>query len=151
MTTFFGPAIGALLLSSRVLSAQGVGDLEGVYKRNDCRLALQIVQTGHPAPHREWAYSLIPGCGATAGPAAVAALWSGSRSVGQDEWPLLVRATHELRDRRIYLALRTAAESPLADTDPRLHALALQTPPDGGSDYQICACQPMAHHPRSGS
>src|SRR5690349_17810761 len=94
MRTFFFAAAGSLLLSSTSLFAQGGGDPDDVHHRNDCRLALQIVETGHPAPHREWAYSLLPRCGASAGPAAVAALWNGRRSVGRDEWTLLVRTTY---------------------------------------------------------
>lgn len=125
MRTCFFAAAGSLLLSSTSLFAQGAGDPDDVHHRNDCRLALQIVETGHPAPHREWAYSLLPRCEGTAGPAAVAALWNGRRSVGRDEWTLLVRTTYELHDRRILLALRNTAENTGADTDARLDALAL--------------------------
>lgn len=125
MKIFFLAAAGTLLLSSTSLFAQGAGDPDDKHHRNDCRLALQIVETGHPAPHREWAYSLLPGCDATTGPAAVAALWSGRRSVGKDEWSLLVRTTYEFHDRRIFLALRNTAENTGADTDVRLDALAL--------------------------
>jgi hypothetical protein len=125
MRTLLATAIGALLVSSTALSAQEVSDSAGVHRRNDCRLALQIVETGDPAPHREWAYSLLPHCGESAGPAVVAGLWRGTRRLPQDELLLLVRATHAMRDRRIYAALRTFVQDAAADTDSRLHAMAL--------------------------
>lgn len=33
-----------------------------VKHRNDCRLAKQVLETGHPAPHRDWALQRIDGC-----------------------------------------------------------------------------------------
>lgn len=36
---------------------------DSVRHRNNCRLAEQIVSTGNPAPHEEWALSYIGACG----------------------------------------------------------------------------------------
>lgn len=110
---------------SAPVAAQDVSRAGEVQHRSDCRLAVQVMETGHPAPHRDWAYGILPHCGADAGPAAVASLWNGRRRFASDELPMLVRATSEIRDRRIYLALRDFARRPGADVEARLHALAL--------------------------
>ena len=44
--------------------AQGQEDPGAVKRRNNCRLAAQVIETGHPAPHREWAWQYIGFCDA---------------------------------------------------------------------------------------
>lgn len=116
--------LAILLCTVAPLGAQAASPAKEAQGRNDCRLAAQVVTTGQPAPHREWAYTVIQGC-EDAGPASIAALWTGSRRLVQEELPLLVRATRGMRDARIYAALRAFAETPSTDSDARLHALAL--------------------------
>ena len=75
-------------------------------ERADCRLAAQIIRTGHPAPHREWAYGIIPQCNLT-GPSALAARWA----VATDslELELLTTASARLPSRIIFDASAAAA------------------------------------------
>lgn len=113
-----------LLCSGTPLSAQGSPSSDEAKKQSDCRLADQVVMTGHPAPHREWAYTILLEC-REAGPAAIAAMWTSARRPAGDEFPFLIRATHQMRDRRVYSALRSVGESASEDVDTRLHALAL--------------------------
>lgn len=116
--------LAGLLCTAAPLRAQGNLAANEVHNQNDCRLAAQVVRTGHPAPHREWAYTVLPEC-VESGPAAIASMWSGVRRLDADEFALLIRSTRGLRDRRIYTALQSFGETPSASVDARLHALAL--------------------------
>lgn len=116
--------LAGLLWTAVPIRAQGAPPADEAQKQNDCRLAAQVVRTGHPAPRREWAYTIVQEC-EESGPAAIAAMWMGSRRPDADEFPLLIRATRTLRDRRIYAALRSFGQTPSADVDARLYALAL--------------------------
>ena len=42
--------------------AQGQQDPDSVKRRKDCRLAAQVIETGRPAPHTEWAWQHIGFC-----------------------------------------------------------------------------------------
>ena len=48
------------------------GDMQ---RRNDCRLAAQVLRMGEPHPRRAWALGVIRDC-AEEGPAVVAGLWA---------------------------------------------------------------------------
>lgn len=43
-------------------AAHGQADPDSVKRRNDCRLAAQVIETGQPAPHRDWAWQMIGLC-----------------------------------------------------------------------------------------
>ena len=58
-------AITMVLVSVSSLKAQAGPD--SIHRRNDCRLAAQIIERGHPAPHEQWAYQVAPQCGAALG------------------------------------------------------------------------------------
>jgi hypothetical protein len=47
---------------------------DSVHLRNDCRLAIQVVTTEHPAPHEAWAYEAVEHCGAAGGAALASAI-----------------------------------------------------------------------------
>ncbi len=74
--------------------------------RNNCRLAAQVLETGHPHTHRRWALGRIAGC-AVEGPVVLASLWRGIPA--GDEVAPLVRASLRLRDARLYQQLRETA------------------------------------------
>lgn len=99
-------ATGALLLVSGPLVAQADERTEARL-RNDCRLAAQVIRTGNPAPHRDWAYGVISQC-AQSGPAVIAAAW---RQPPNDEPTVqrLVWATARLRTRCVFAAVANAA------------------------------------------
>jgi hypothetical protein len=121
---FCRAVLGGVLCAAAPMRAQGAPPANEAQKRNDCRLADQVVRTGHPAPHREWAYTMLLGCEETE-PAAIAAMWTGARHPVGDEFQFLIRATRRVRDRRVYSALRSVGESDANDLDTRLHALGL--------------------------
>lgn len=77
---------------------------QDVHLRNDCRLAGQILRTGHPAPHREWAWSVIPTCADSAGP-VLAAVWN-QRT--QPHLAQLWGASHRVADARLSRAVMDA-------------------------------------------
>ncbi|HEX8391289.1 MAG TPA: hypothetical protein VF665_02940 [Longimicrobium sp.] len=88
--------------------------------RNDCRLAEQILRTGHPDPHREWALAYISRC-ESAGPVTLAALW---RDISApDEIEPLVNSSLQIRDARLYQQLRRTAEDRARPADVRVAAL----------------------------
>jgi hypothetical protein len=43
-------------------AAHGQADPDSIKRRNDCRLAAQVIETGNPAPHRDWAWQMIAFC-----------------------------------------------------------------------------------------
>lgn len=43
-------------------AAHGQADPDSVKRRNDCRLAAQVIETRHPAPREDWAWQIIPMC-----------------------------------------------------------------------------------------
>jgi hypothetical protein len=94
-----------ILLPSRLWGQGGEHQL-AVKHRNDCRLAAQVLGTGHPAPHREWALRYIANCEGE-GPAVLAALWRSAPNSGDVE--TLVRSSLRLRDARLYNQLRETA------------------------------------------
>lgn len=50
-------------LSLWPLALQAQVRSDSVKHRNECRFATQVVETGHPAPHAEWALGYIVACG----------------------------------------------------------------------------------------
>jgi hypothetical protein len=78
-----------------------------VQLRTDCRLAAQIMRTGHPRPQYQWARGYISICDAE-GPEVLAAEWG---RVGRDTADIyfLIRSSARIRDARIYEALRRSA------------------------------------------
>ncbi|HEX8391287.1 MAG TPA: hypothetical protein VF665_02930 [Longimicrobium sp.] len=88
------------------VASQQAGPVLTAEYRNDCRLAAQMLETGHPQPHRAWSLGIISGCGAE-GPATLASVWR-SITAGEEIGPL-VRSSLRLRDARLYRQLRETA------------------------------------------
>lgn len=82
---------------------------ESVHARNDCRLALRIVETGHPAPHTRWAYEQVGRCGAEAGQAVAGALRRARQSHDTVLLDIVSRPAQDYRDARIFEAAREIA------------------------------------------
>lgn len=83
-------------------TAQGWREDADATLRARCRLAVQTLDKGHPAPKSDWALSVIYRCNESGG-AALAGLWSAAPS---DSVPLeqLVKASSLLLDQRVYAA-----------------------------------------------
>jgi hypothetical protein len=94
-----------LLLSLLIVPAavQSQEQSDSVRFRNDCRLAAQVVRTGHPRPHTQWAFQRIHACG-TEGAAALAERLAGMRNLNDKaEWQSVTfPAFRDMRDRRMY-------------------------------------------------
>lgn len=104
-------------------SAQG-RESSDVQLRNDCRLAVQIVRTGHPAPHRDWAFGMIRQCG-DSGPAALAARWRTAPPAEKEELTHLLSASGTFRTRQLFDAVASAARARSNDEVVRVYAIVL--------------------------
>ncbi len=92
--------------------------------RNDCRLAAQVLRTGHPAPRREWAMDAIRRCDAS-GPAVLASVWREAAPSDTTELGMLFNATRDFNDRRVIDAVADAARRRNAPETTRIYAFAL--------------------------
>ena len=96
------------------------GDMQ---RRNDCRLAAQVLRMGEPHPRRAWALGVIRNC-AEEGPAVVAGLWA-DPALDSAEVERLVPASRVLRDGRLAAAVLAAARSPARPEVVRLWAMSV--------------------------
>lgn len=89
-----------LALGCAPLSAQRMDEAASARVRNDCRLAAQVIETGHPHPRWRWAVEHIGIC-SESGPPALAALW---RALPGDTARVeeAIEATGRIRDQRLY-------------------------------------------------
>jgi hypothetical protein len=111
-------------------AAQEVSD--GVRLRNDCRLAAQVLTTGHPAPQRLWALQTIGNCRDHSG-TAVPAAWN-APPPDQDGLAWLVAASVSNRDARILDAVMAVAANRGAPRLVRLSAAVLARLAELGRD-----------------
>jgi hypothetical protein len=102
-------ALGAALavFAAVPVAAQQTDRPAEVHHRNECRLAGQVLATGHPEPKREWARRYVTSCREEA-PAFFTAEWA---RVEGDTAGLadLVFDSGRIRDERLYQALRSVA------------------------------------------
>lgn len=110
----FVTAIGAAL----TLAPVGLRGQGSVHLRNDCRLASQVLRTGHPAPRRQWAWSVIPSCSDSAG-AVLAMVW---RAPDERELAQLWGVSYRVRDARLTHAVLAAFRDPSRSRAARLVA-----------------------------
>lgn len=112
----------AFLLAADALCAQA--DPDSVQLRNGCRLARQVIETGNPSPHTEWALRQIGGCGPEAYGASLAVAVRRLRTetdtvVLREFW----RPSRFLRDGELFRASRDIAADQGASTQARVFAL----------------------------
>lgn len=112
-------ALTAAVAPGNPLAAQTEG--QDVHVRNQCRLAAQVLETGHPAPHYGWALEAIDKCEQTGGP-ALAALWRGAPLEGERLNQLFL-ASYSLRDSRVTAAAIEAATNGSLPQLVRLNAI----------------------------
>jgi hypothetical protein len=110
--------ITAATAPGRPLAAQSEGQDRHV--RNDCRLAAQVLETGHPAPHYEWALEFIAKCEETGAP-VLAALWRSA--VNTEHLNRLYVSSYLLRDARITDAVTEVAQNRALPRLVRLNAI----------------------------
>jgi hypothetical protein len=108
---------------ARRVPAQGQSEREGNSNqlRNDCRLAAQTLEKGHPAPKTEWALEVIGLCEQSAGP-ALAARWAAppTDSLALEQ---LILASRSVADGRIFSAVDAIARNAGSAQTARLSAL----------------------------
>jgi hypothetical protein len=113
-TTLYRTAALLLIGSATSASAQGTDHAAEMRKRNACRLAAQVLNSGHPQDRQAWARATIIGC-VDEGPAYVSAQWT---TVPADTTALraLIAGSTNVRDARVYARLReTAADAARPD------------------------------------
>lgn len=140
-------AVLALLLLSGGMAPtsaqQPASGQPGVQHRNNCRLAAQVVSTGHPHTKRDWARNYLVTCEAEV-PPLVVDLW---RSVPADtaEVRWLNAISRSVRDRRIYDRVREVALDPSRPDVVRVGAMVVLTKyADPDSDFSIAVLEPPA-------
>lgn len=114
---------GLLVLSAFPASAWGQANPDSVKLRNDCRLARQILETGQPSPHAEWARQTIGFCGPEVWGASVAAAVRRVRTAtDQSELALYWADSQWLRDRHLFEAALEIAGDRSASVPTRVFA-----------------------------
>lgn len=100
--------------------AQG-SERDDVHLRNDCRLAAQVIRTGHPAPQRGWAYSVVRLCDQSA-PAVLAERWANTADTL--ELAQLAGASAQFPTRVVFDAMASVVRAP-ADREATIYAMAV--------------------------
>lgn len=98
----------AVLLLTATTPAKAQDDRAAeVNKRNNCRLAAQVLTSGHPHPRFDWARATIADC-EDEGPAYFAAQWAKAPA---DTAALrqMIAGSSRVRDARVYASLRETA------------------------------------------
>lgn len=95
---------------------------DSVRAQNACRLALQIVQTGHPEPHTAWAYERVASCGPEAGPAVASALRRYRQTRDTTVLDLVSSPGRALRDGTIFEAALEISQDRTASAQARVFA-----------------------------
>jgi hypothetical protein len=113
----------AVAIFSSPMAAQA-GQANDVQERNDCRLAAQVIRTGNPAPHRDWAYSFITGC-AEEGPAVIVEQWRTQSTPDERALQRLMTTSAYLRTRAVFEAVSAAAADRARGHVIRIHALGM--------------------------
>ncbi len=91
--------------------------------RSDCRLAAQVIETGHPAPKKEWAYDFIHVCSESG--AALASSWS--QTLTGEDLTTRGQRSAEVNDGRVMLAALAVATSEARSSEERRSALDVVT------------------------
>lgn len=89
--------------------------------RRECRLAAQILRTGHPAPRLTWAAERMPMC-TDVGPAALGVRWR-AVSGNDDGIETLMLATMRVRDGALYSELLAVADDDSRPPQVRVAAM----------------------------
>lgn len=105
------------------LVAQATARPDTVQHRNDCRLAVQVLTTGHPANKRYWALAYVQRCGAEGGSALAYALEQ-NRNNGQPEAvEEVVMVTSRFHDAAIFRTALDIARDESSTKPARIQAL----------------------------
>jgi hypothetical protein len=112
----------AVLLALLPACALAQADPESVHARNACRLAVQIVETGHPAPHSQWAFDYVVNCGRAGGDALANAIHRTRRVTDTVELAAVTRSLRTFRDGAVFNAALDVAGDRSATVQARVIA-----------------------------
>ena len=120
--------IRSLLLTILFAAASSVAGAQTesvlVEHRNNCRLEVQTLESGHPGPKTTWAIGIIPTCVEEGGAAALASAVRGLRaSTDTATLHLLRRQAGRFRDADVFAALTEVVGDPAASAPARVYAL----------------------------
>lgn len=113
----------ALVLAFAPVAAFAQADPDSVQLRNDCRLAIQVLTTGQPAPKRPWASSFIAACGAEAGGPLADLMRRNRASADTALLNEITRPAFRLRDGQVFTAAHEIAEDRSASPQARVFAV----------------------------
>ncbi len=111
-----------LILSMLPACALAQGQSDAVHQRNDCRMAVQIVTTGNPAPHTVWAYEQISECGPEGAAAVAAAIRRNRRNTDLAALDAITGSARTVRDAEVYDASLEVAGDGTASIPARVLA-----------------------------
>lgn len=95
---------------------------DSVHHRNDCRLAEQVLSTGHPAPREEWALGVIWNC-RDAGPTLAATLVAAKASMDTAYLNALTAPFIQFRDGHVFAAAFSLVGDRSASVPARVAAI----------------------------
>jgi hypothetical protein len=127
----------AMLSACASSSILAQAEPDSVHRRNECRLAAQVISTGNPAPRKDWALAVIRTC--REGGAALARAISRART-NPDTAALnaLTAPTVQLRDGAVFATALEIAGDRSASVEARVFAirtLIWSMYPGGGINY----------------
>lgn len=115
-----------ILLALLVGLSAGVSAQAGpvaVQHRNECRLAVQTLTTGHPDPKTEWALSIIKRCGDDGAMALASAVRTLRTSTDTATLDYMRYQTGSFRDAEVFAALLDVAGDQAASVPARVYAI----------------------------
>jgi hypothetical protein len=119
LTTRHTLALLMLSVTPACAAAQAVPD--SIHLRNDCRLAGQVLTTGHPRPRLQWAAELMPRCPGVGMTVADALLrnrtWT---DTAQLHW--MTQPANSLQDGRTFNAALSVLRDEAASPESRVYA-----------------------------
>lgn len=117
--------VAGLLVCANSARAQGQREAEDAHLRERCRFAAQILTTGEPRAHYDWAVAKIRACDESAGP-ALAARWSRlDATTSRAALEELAFTSRSIRDQRLMDALVSVATSSSQPVSVRLEAISV--------------------------
>lgn len=113
---------GTTLVLSLALAkpASAQADPDSVHQVERCRLAAQVVTTGHPQPQELWAFGFVSHCGSVGAAALAQFVRTTADSSLLDR---TLQASHLLQDATLFDALVTTATSPSSPVYARILSL----------------------------
>lgn len=112
----------ALALPSCALAQAGGGN-DSVHVRNRCRLAVQIITTGRPEPHTDWAFEHVRRCGREGAAAIAQRMAAATVNSNQAEWEKLTAPTFYVHDAGIFRGALSIAQDRGASTIARVYSM----------------------------